>query len=332
MQDNFDYYIFLYSNNYSKELILGFAKKNKIENFLLINIGKISSTESEFCEPNYKYFSQKIKNYRKFYKYLKKLMNSNKKLLAVIPCTNHFLAGMLIKMSSNNKNIIKIAHVCEGTLNYYNRFTTFTEVLKRLFKKFTSLIFNFPFFLSFGDNLNVVFNDSFIISRDNDINTNAKKISIIEKNNFFEINFDSQFKKDVLILGTHIIEKYNYKNKNNIVFSTNKILDLIKHSNFHYLPHPRSKDFGKFEHKSIYKPLNLEVIKTNLPAEEIVKKLKPHTIIALCGSSLFLELKNGSYNGTMIAWGFNNIYELGSANAKKEAMGLKTVHEKIAHI
>ena len=70
-------------------------------------------------------------------------MNSNKKLLAVIPCTNHFLAGMLIKMSSNNKNIIKIAHVCEGTLNYYNRFTTFTEVLKRLFKKFTSLIFNF---------------------------------------------------------------------------------------------------------------------------------------------------------------------------------------------
>lgn len=314
--NDFDLHILLYANKYSKDLIIDFTKNKEINTFSLINIGKSPQKHSIYCQPNhYSYLSQFINCYN-FYKYIQEELTQQKRIYIIIPCTNHLLAGMLIKLSQKHRSLMQIDNVSEGTLNYCNRALSSREVINRIVKKLVSIIMLFPYKFSLGDNLKVVTDDSMLICRNKkNIVTNSKNIIELKRHN---LKTDEPNNNKILIIGTHIIESDNIS-KSHLYNLSNSLLKFpinFEAHDIYYLPHPRSNNCGALEKKYAYANLNLEHINSNLTAEEIVLKISPKIILALCGSTLFLELEDYDHNFILISWGFDELIKANSKQAK----------------
>lgn len=315
-QNIFDLNIFLYSNKYSKELLVDFARSKNIKNFYLINIGKLPESHSSFCDSNHQSYFSKFVNCYNFYKYVKNELSKNKKIYAIIPCTNHLLTGMLIKLYEKNHSLMHIDNVSEGTLNYCSRSLSQNEIKNRIVKKIVSILMLFPYKFSLDDNLNVISKNSKLICRNkNNIITNSQ--AIIELTNSVKKAPHPDNNK-ILLVGTHIIESDNIP-ISKLSNLPQELLELpINYLEYdiYYLPHPRSENFGELEKKHAYSNLNFKNIDSGLSAEEAVLKISPKIILALCGSSLFLELDEYDHDFILISWGFNSLKNADSRQAK----------------
>ena len=92
-----------------------------------------------------------------------------------------------------------------------------------------------------------------------------------------------------------------------------------------YLPHPRAKEGGGLELQYVYSELKPEVLDFSNGAKRYVLEENPDYIICLAGSTLFIEIKSCNFQGSIIAWGFDELIDLGC----RQAALLRDVHVKL---
>lgn len=69
----------------------------------------------------------------------------------------------------------------------------------------------------------------------------------------------------------------------------------------------------------------MKILLDGSSALDVVESINPKYILALCGSTLFLELQGYQYEGKMIAWGFDELSKSGCLAASE----LKKIHINI---
>ena len=334
---------FLYANEYSKCLLEDYIKEKKPINYTLINIGKGPGITSAYCKPSASGFKL-VQSAANLNKILQKQLSQDKKIYVVIPCTNHIMPGMFLSLAKKFPDNIYVDHVAEGTLNYCKRTINYAEfnvpvyyrlVTARVIKKLLSLAFNFPYLLSFKDNVDVVFNSSSMICRSSEgLVTNAEHLLIVESAETAneKKNRKVNSRKSLLIVGSHIIESYLGGNKKKYLSRlqplSKKLMELpipFDEVDVFYLPHPRAKEGGGLELQYVYSELKPEVLDFSNGAKRYVLEENPDYIICLAGSTLFIEIKSCNFQGSIIAWGFDELIDLGC----RQAALLRDVHVKL---
>ena len=332
----------LYANNYSKEILEDYIKEFKIVNYHLINIGLGSTKTSRFCTVSEGLHSSSI-IVSNLHSSLRKKLNNGEYINVVVPCTNHLMAGMLIAFAKRNPHSVKLDHVVEGTLNYCNRKHSLNELtlpviyrmtLARIIKKFLSIIYSFGYTLSFADNVDISIKSSILYCRKKDgLKTNAQKIKVIQQGNSLSCFSNiSVVSPTLAIIGSHIIESYlgpSLRDKINLLKPlSNKLKNLpidLKKVNVIYLPHPRSKENGNIELSYVYNQLAPRVVNFHSGAKNYILNKNPSHVLSLGGSTLFMELADIGFKGELIAWGFDELIEMGCDQAYR----LRDVQKKM---
>ncbi|MDG0980903.1 MAG: hypothetical protein P8O79_14335 [Halieaceae bacterium] len=325
----------LYANIYSRELLEDYITQYNLPDYELINIGLGSHKTSRFCTVNKGWYSASLLVSRLF-RSIKARVKNGECISIVVPCTNHLMAGMLIAFAKRNPEYVQLDHVVEGTLNYCNRNYTIKELslpeiyrlsVARLIKKCLSFIFGFVYDLSFSDNVDLPIKSSVLICRKKEgLVSNARLLKVIPLSNYASrrISNPSSLSPILAIVGSHIIESYLgkdlHKRKNFLKPLSNRLKVLpvdFDRLNIVYLPHPRSVLGGVVELKGVYSSLNLSVVTCKLGAKAYILEKNPAHVMCLGGSSLFMELLARDFNGDLIAWGFNELSELGCTQADR---------------
>ncbi len=316
-------HIALVNNNHSYELIDDYTKE---ENIVLVNISMMPIVNTNFCLNKSDNIFVSLKKILSFNNFINKKIETNNSITFYLPNTNHIYCGMVLGKKKKYKKNITIIQIAEGTLNYSVRSIDSIEYVKRLIKKFLSVFLKLNYRLSSLENLNFSNQAKKIICRRKN-GLNANKSMTVE-----EVPFKNQFnylrdarKNSVLLIGTHIHDKYASFNKKKIENAFIQIpIDWTKVKNLYYLPHPRSKDNGKQELSIFYSFCKNQVIVKNENINELFNEIYPEDVIALCGSTFFLEI-NSFDNVRKIAWGFDLMDEMGSS----ESTRLRKVHENL---
>jgi hypothetical protein len=246
------------------------------------------------------------------------------------------MAGMFIGFAKRNPKRVQLDHVVEGTLNYCSRHYSIKELrlpeiyrltVARLIKKCLSLIFGFVYDLSFSDNVDLPIKSSVLICRKKEgLISNARLIKVISSSNNDLIRiFNPAFVSPTLaIVGSHIIESYLgvdlrdsvdffkplSEKLNNLPIDQSK-LEVV------YLPHPRATKNGMFELNNVYNHLSPSVVNDPGGAKNYVLSKNPSHILCLGGSTLFMELAETGFQGELIAWGFDELIEMGCNQAQR---------------
>lgn len=315
--------IALFNNNHSYELIHDYISE---ENIVLVNISMMPIQNTDFCLKKSDNLFEYFKKILSFNKFVNEQIKTNDSLTFYLPNINHIYCGMILGKRKKYKKNITIIQIAEGTLNYSSRFIDSFEYGKRLLKKILSVFFKLNYRLSNLENLDFSnVSKQIICRRRNGLNAN-KSMDVEEvpfKNKFNDLR--NSTKNSVLLIGTHIHDKYSSFNKEKVKNAFIKIpIDWTKVINLYYLPHPRSKDNGKQELSVFYSFCKNQIVVKNENINELFNEIYPEDVIALCGSTFFLEI-NGFDSVRKIAWGFDLMDEMGSS----ESTRLRKVHENL---
>lgn len=324
--------IAIFNNFYSKELINDYLNSLDSSKEYLINISLFGESTSKFCLNKKDSFKSQIKKCRKFSNFLSGIISNKQKVIIIIPNANHFYCGAVIFFARRFPNKIELIQVAEGTLNYSARKKQFKDSLKRFFKKIISIFFRFNYQIPLEDDLCLGINQHKVLCRvTKGLNTKKSnkliKVSYSQKINTPDVKLIT--KREMLIVGTHIVEDLTLNRETNLnreIFKENIRFDKI---NFvKYFPHPRSRDMGKKETETFYKDLDPKIIDLKGNVKDYIFLNPPEYLIALCGSTVLMELQNIFLGQKIIPWGFDLVSTLGS----NESAHLKEIYKNLGLI
>ena len=277
----------IFNNNYSRLLILDFLENSTDKDVTLINIGKTGHILSEYCSMIKKGLLYQACAARRLSKRINSLVKQGQIITIIIPNDNNLVSGAMSALAKKNYPYVNIVQVAEGTLNYRKRELRRIEWAKTIPKKMISILFFFPYILKISDHMDMDFHEyEFICRNPRGLNSAASKITIIENKYHPVVPVDPFL---MLIVGQHIMDGC----ESDVILSIGGLIEAYIGPRIDmkivYLPHPRSVNFQR-EVQLYYDDLAVDIDLSGLTAEGYILKYRPGHVVALGGSSLFIDL------------------------------------------
>lgn len=242
---------------------------------LVVNIGMTPHVDSPYCSIYKKGVLSRVSLIKK----LKRI--SDQFDVLIVPNRNSIVSNVLIS-AFKEKTVIQVT---EGTLNYHQR--PEESLYKEWFKKILLLFYFEKYYRVQGDPLDhIASKDGGIICR-SEVGLVTNNKNIIKVNN---LKVENKKKNNFLyIVGQHIIEKSSdFVGLSNIKCWMER--NSLCFDEIFYIKHPRSK--FDVEYRYLTEGIDCKVIDNKTSAYDICTQVPPSHVIALGGSTLFLELSD----------------------------------------